>query len=189
MRPTRRDLVAALLAAPLLAARATGAPEALALTPACDDGDDPTPPQTAGPFYLPNAPERRDLAADRPGARPMTVGGLVLDRACRPLPGAIVELWHCDETGAYDTTGFRLRGWQRADAAGRWWFDTIEPGLYPGRTRHVHLRAQRAGRRPLVTQLYFPGEPGNARDRLFDPRLLVALPEAGGLARYDLVLA
>lgn len=63
------------------------------------------------------------------------------------------------------------------------------PGLYPGRTRHYHLRAQREGGAVLTTQLYFPGEPGNARDRIFDPRLLLAIDARARLGRYDLVLA
>lgn len=184
MRPTRRDLIAA----PLAGAAARAQP-ALPLTPACGDGDEPTPAQTAGPFYTPGAPLKRDLAADVAGGERITLGGLVLDRDCRPLPGAIVEVWHCDAAGVYDNDGFRLRGHQRADADGRWWFETIVPGLYPGRTRHYHLRAQREGGAVLTTQLYFPGEPGNARDRIFDPRLLLAIDARARLGRYDLVLA
>lgn len=193
MRPTRRDMLAALALTPVLAAPralAQGAP-LLAMTPACDDGDDLTPAQTEGPYFTPGSPERSRLAADSPGGSPVTLGGLALDRRCGPLPGALIELWHCDETGAYDNAGYRLRGHVFADAEGRWSFDTIVPGLYPGRTRHYHLKAQPRGGRVLTTQLYFPGEPGNARDRIFDDRLLLRLGTAGDrrVARFDLVLA
>lgn len=193
MPPSRRDLLAALLAAPL-AVRATGPVRAqgarLALTPACDDGHDPTPAQTEGPYFTPDTPEKRDFFADDPDGTPVTLAGFALDETCRPLPGALVELWHCDGAGVYDNAGYRLRGHQFADANGLWRFDTVVPGVYPGRTRHFHLKAQPRGGRLLTTQLYFPGEPGNARDRIFDDRLLVEIAEIDGarLARYDLVL-
>lgn len=194
MSSSRRDLLAALLAAPLagglaVPARAQGG---LAPTPACDDGDEPTPAQTEGPYFTPNSPEKRDFAADDPGGVPLALAGFALDADCRPLPGVLIELWHCDAAGVYDNAGFRLRGHQFTDAEGRWRFDTIVPGVYPGRTRHFHLKAQPRGGRLLTTQLYFPGEAGNLRDRIFDERLLLDLARAAGggrLARYDLVLA
>ncbi|MGH3322486.1 MAG: hypothetical protein ACRDN9_20380, partial [Streptosporangiaceae bacterium] len=46
---------------------------------------------------------------------------------------------------------------------------TIVPGLYPGRTRHVHVKAQAPYEPILTTQLYFPGEPRNRTDPLFNP--------------------
>ena len=61
------------------------------------------------------------------------------------------------------------------------------PGLYPGRTRHIHVKAQAPNGRPLTTQLYFPGEAVNARDGIFDPALVVALAD-GAAARFDFVL-
>jgi protocatechuate 3,4-dioxygenase beta subunit len=190
MPPTRRDVLAALVATPLAAATAVGQDAPLPLTPVCDDGDDPTPAQTEGPYFTPNSPEKRDFAADAPDGARVTLTGFALDRSCRPLPGALIELWHCDAAGVYDNAGFRLRGHQFADASGLWRFDTIAPGLYPGRTRHFHLKAQARGGRVLTTQLYFPGEPGNVRDRIFDDRLLVDLVarDDARIARFDLVL-
>ena len=69
-------------------------------------------------------------------------------------------------------------------------FETIVPGKYPGRTRHYHVKVQAPGRNILTTQLYFPGEPGNEGDRIFDPALLLDIPLGRGpnLARYDFVL-
>jgi len=190
MAQTRRDLLAALLATPLAGA-ASGQTAALPLTPACDDGDAPTPVQTEGPYFTPNTPRKRDFAADSPGGDRVALVGFALDPSCRPLAGALIELWHCDAAGVYDSDGFRLRGHQFTDAQGRWRFDTIVPGLYPGRTRHFHLKAQPRGGRVLTTQLYFPGEPGNTRDRVFDDRLLLDLATLDGarVARFDLVLA
>ena len=88
----------------------------------------------------------------------MTIGGFVLNTACRLLPQTIVQVWHADETGAYDTAGYRLRGYQFTDHDGRWWFSTIVSAAYAGRTRHYHLKVQKPGGRILTTQLYFPDE-------------------------------
>ncbi len=72
------------------------------------------------------------------------------------------------------------------------------PGLYPGRTRHIHVKLQPAGadvpQAPgmlnLTTQVYFPGEPDNQKDEIFDPSLTLAIETAGAakVARYDFVL-
>jgi protocatechuate 3,4-dioxygenase beta subunit len=191
MPRSRRSLLHALLALPLLPAAAAAQTAPLALTPACHDGDAPTKAQTEGPYFTPDTPLKRDFAADAPGGERLTIGGLVLDTACTPIDGALVELWHADERGRYDTQGYRLRGHQYADGEGRWWFDTIVPALYPGRTRHYHLKVQRPGGRVLTTQLYFPDEAANARDRIFDAALLLDLRDMAGMrfGRYDFVVA
>ena len=77
------------------------------------------------------------------------------------MPGALVDLWHADDEGDYDNSGFRLRGHQFADGEGRFRFRTIVPAQLSGRTRHFHVKVQPKGGRVLTTQLYFPGEPGN----------------------------
>jgi protocatechuate 3,4-dioxygenase beta subunit len=162
---------------------------ALPPTPACADDDDPTPTQTEGPFFTPNSPERINLREDgMPGPR-MVLTGFVLTRSCTPLPGALVELWHADNGGRYDNEGFRLRGHQFTGVDGNYRFETIVPGLYPGRTRHFHVKYQAADQPVLTTQLYFPGEPANTRDSIFQPELLMrmtAAPEITG--RFDAVL-
>lgn len=160
----------------------------LPATPACGAG--PTPRQTEGPFYLPRSPARASLRADGPGD-PIALFGRVLTPDCRPIPGAVVDLWHADARGDYDERGFRFRGHQAADAQGRYAFQSIRPGRYPGRTPHYHATIIVGGRRLLTTQLYFPNEPGNARDGLYTPRLLVAMSDAGreGAARFDFVVA
>jgi len=191
--PSRRHLLAALAATPTMLPRLarSAAPSQLAPTLACGDDHDPTPRQTEGPYFTPSSPEKRDFASDSPGGERMTIGGYVLTEDCRPVPGALVELWHCDESGHYDNEGYRLRGHQLTDAEGRWWFDTIVPGLYPGRTRHYHVKVQRPEGRVLTTQLYFPGEPGNARDRIFAEALLLDVTSGkdGKFGRFDFVLA
>ena len=193
MDTTRRILLSAFLAAPLFqwSTRAVGQDmQALPLTPACADADEPTLAREAGPFFKPNAPLRHDLFPEAPGGERITVAGFVVDDRCRPLPGSLVEIWHADEKGDYDRHGFRLRGHQFSDDRGRWWFNTIVPALYPGRTRHFHFKVQRPGGRVLTTQLYFPGEAKNAHDRIFDETLLMDIRNGddGRFARFDFIV-
>ncbi len=147
--------------------------EIMAPTPACGDDDEPTPPQTAGPFYTPNTPLRNSFLEPGIVGTRMIVTGYVLDTVCRPVAGAMLDFWHCDDSGNYDNVGYRLRGHFFADEAGRYTLETIQPGIYPGRTRHFHVRVQAPNQPVLTTQLYFPGEPLNARDPIFRPECLM----------------
>ena len=47
------------------------------------------------------------------------------------------------------------------------------PGIYSGRTRHIHVKVQAPDGPVLTTQLYFPGEPDNDRDGIFSPELVL----------------
>jgi protocatechuate 3,4-dioxygenase beta subunit len=162
----------------------------LAATPSCHDGDEPTPHETEGPFFKPKSPERRELREPGSKGRPFELYGLVLTKGCRPIHGAVVDLWHADESGQYDTAGFRYRGHVITDANGTFRFRTIVPALYPGRTRHYHVKVQAPGSRLLTTQLYFPNEPGNLRDTLFRRDLLMQVGNSddGPAGRFDFVL-
>jgi protocatechuate 3,4-dioxygenase beta subunit len=164
--------------------------QGLAPTPACHDGDEPTLPETEGPFFKPRSPQRSDLR--EPGiGQPVEFSGYVLTRSCRPIPGGLVDLWHADDKGDYDNKGFRLRGHVFTDAEGRFLFRTIMPGLYPGRTRHYHVKIQAPGQRSvLTTQFYFPGEKQNRSDGLFRRELVMHVSRADDrlLARYDVIL-
>jgi len=162
----------------------------LAPTPACHDGDEPTIRQTEGPFFKPKSPERSDLREPGAGGRPFELSGFVLTRRCRPLGGAVVDLWHADDKGEYDNTGFRYRGHVTTGPDGAFRFRTIMPAVYSGRTRHYHVKVQAPGSRLLTTQLYFPDEPANRRDGLFQQALLMRVANTGeGLAgRFDFVL-
>ena len=179
-------------AAPATAAPAGAAIGAtLAPTPACgDDDDEPTLAQTEGPFFTPNSPERPSLLEEGMQGVYMLVSGRVLGTDCQPIPGALLDFWHADVEGNYDNVGFRLRGHQFTDEQGRYLLETIMPGLYTGRTRHFHVKVQRANGPVLTTQLYFPDEAANTTDGIFDARLLMAmLPSEGGVhAEFDFVL-
>jgi protocatechuate 3,4-dioxygenase beta subunit len=158
----------------------------LQATPACDDGDDPTPEQTEGPYFLPDSPERTSLLESGVNGTRLVVAGRVLDTDCRPVRRALLDFWQADGAGEYDLEGFRLRGHQFTDGQGRFRLVTVVPGLYPGRTRHIHVKAQRPRGQVLTTQLYFPDEPQNDSDGIFDPALVMAGDRRN--ARFDFVL-
>ncbi|WP_327090530.1 dioxygenase [Nonomuraea sp. NBC_01738] len=192
---TRKTLLkAALVVAPipLLAGQAPALARSLSgqqlePTPFCDDGDDPTPPQTEGPYFKPNSPQRSTLSG--PGT-PLTVSGYVFGLSCQPLANVLLDFWQADTNGAYDNYGYGFRGHQFTNAQGAFKLTTIVPGLYPGRTRHIHVKAQAPNRPVLTTQLYFPGEPRNNTDTIFDPRLLMNVRSVGTgrEATFDFVL-
>jgi protocatechuate 3,4-dioxygenase beta subunit len=98
-------------------------------------------------------------------------------------------LWQAESKGVYDNVGFRLRGHQFTDAAGRYRFLTIMPASHEGRTRHFHVKVQAPGGRVLTTQLYFPSEAHNRSDRLFRRGLLLNVTKTERVAaRFDFVL-
>lgn len=190
---TRRQLQKLILTAPaplasaLVAGKLTGAtlaqdsadPEAtpvLAPTPECVDADDfeETVAQTEGPFFTPNTPERTSFMEDaEPDSHELLVTGYVYSIDCEPVSGALLEFWHADAAGAYDNQGYRFRGHQFADDEGRYELTTIYPGLYTGRTRHIHVKVRAPNGPVLTSQLYFPDEPGNDSDGIFDEELLM----------------
>jgi protocatechuate 3,4-dioxygenase beta subunit len=163
----------------------------LAPTPSCRDGDEPTIPEIEGPFFKPRSPRRSDLREPGIAGRPVELSGLVLTRACRPVVGALVDLWQADANGEYDNRGFRLRGHVFTDAEGRYAFRTIMPGLYPGRTRHYHVKVQASNRPVLTTQFYFPDEKENLADEFFHSELVMQVAAADDAlrAQFNVVLA
>jgi len=164
--------------------------EELPATRACSDGEDPTPRQMEGPYFKPRSPQRSSLLDPGVTGTKIVVAGLVLSTRCEPLSGVLLDFWQCDDGGNYDNSGFRLRGHQFTDDAGRYRLETIVPGLYPGRTRHIHVKVQAPHRSVLTTQLYFPGERRNQGDFLFRDELLMVLQDTGqGKAgRFDFVV-
>ena len=164
--------------------------QSAAPTPQCHDGDEATIRQTDGPYFKPSSPQRADLVEHDAKGRLVELNGQVLTRSCRPVERALVDLWHADEYGEYDNAGFRYRGHLFTDGEGRYRFRTILPALYPGRTRHYHIKVQASERPVLTTQLYFPDEPANRRDGLFRRELVMRIAEAPGgfAAHFDFVV-
>ncbi|MGE0788307.1 MAG: hypothetical protein AB7S26_21720 [Sandaracinaceae bacterium] len=163
---------------------------------ACADGEIARTPEIAeGPFYRPRSPRTHWLGEpDAPGER-FVLEGRVLDRACRPIAGAVLDLWQADGTGRYDADGQRFRGHQLSDADGRYRFCTVRPGpeqvIGIVRTPHLHLKVWAEGRSLLTTQLYFADErPRNEADVLYDARTRLRLVTSPRLprARFDFVI-
>lgn len=144
----------------------------------------PTPAQTEGPFYPTALPADADNdlvqvrgQAARAQGTVLHLQGRVLDVAGKPLQGATVEIWQCDNQGIYDhprqsgrerrDVAFQGFGRALADGNGGYRFRTLKPVAYAGRSPHIHLKvATRDGRR-LTSQLYLAGDVGNDRDFLF----------------------
>jgi protocatechuate 3,4-dioxygenase beta subunit len=141
--------------------------------PACTAKTPVTPAETEGPYYRAGSPERKALVEKGTAGTPLTLTGYVLSRGdCTPVAHAWLDFWHANDKGVYDNSGYRLRGHQFADSAGRYSLRTIVPGVYPGRTRHIHVKVRGPNGPMLTTQIYFPGEPRNQSDGLFNPALL-----------------
>ncbi len=151
----------------------------------------PTAPNPQGPFYLPGAPFREDLAAAEEPGRPLVLAGRVLSAAtCEPLSGAVLDAWHASDAGVYyglETTlapfePHLLRARVRCGGEGRYSLRTILPGHYRlsrtrYRARHIHVIVSHPGQRPVTTQIYFAGDPHLAGDPLARPELIVTLRE------------
>lgn len=173
-------------APPATAAQATDAPTQappttvaqLEPTPACgDDDDEPTLAQTEGPYYTPNTPERASLLEAGMAGTKLALAGLVVNTSCQPVARALIDFWQCDDAGVYDNVGYTLRGHQFTDEQGIYRLETIVPGIYPGRTRHIHVKVQAPNQPVLTTQLYFPNEPRNQTDGIYRAELEMALQD------------
>jgi protocatechuate 3,4-dioxygenase beta subunit len=159
-------------------------------TPSCPDGGEPTPRQTEGPYFKPASPERASLLEPGMKGVRIVVTGVVRLASCQPVPRALIDVWHADDRGDYDNAGFRLRGHLFTDDQGRYRLETIVPGVYPGRTRHYHLKVQAPKGPVLTTQLYFPGEAANASDPIFKRELVLRVRDGaeGKTGTFDFVL-
>jgi protocatechuate 3,4-dioxygenase beta subunit len=158
----------------------TSARATLEPTPSCTDEDDVTIAQTEGPYFSPNSPERASLIEAGVTGETLILKGMVVAKDCRPIARALLDFWQADNDGMYDNEGYRLRGHQFTGDDGSFQLTTVVPGLYPGRTRHIHVKAQAPDQPVLTTQLYFPGEAGNSSDDIFNEALLMDVQKAPG---------
>jgi protocatechuate 3,4-dioxygenase beta subunit len=154
----------------------------------------PTPQMTEGPFY----PDKLPLDTDNdliiindsitPSVGEIThLTGRVLTASGEPVRSAFVEIWQVDGNGVYlhaqddrirDKQDKNFQGYGRflTDSKGNYYFRTIKPVPYPGRTPHIHVGISRNGHRIYTTQLFVKGERLNERDGIFrsirDPQAL-----------------
>src|SRR5438034_490530 len=143
-----------------------------------------TPPQTEGPFY----PDKLPLDTDNdllivnntitPAVGTIThLSGRILDLKGDPIRNALVEIWQVDNNGSYihsrsmnrEKYDKNFQGFGRflTGSSGEYYFRTIKPVLYPGRTRHIHYAIKMKGREKWTTQCYVQGEPQNERDGIY----------------------
>jgi protocatechuate 3,4-dioxygenase, beta subunit len=179
-----------------------------------------TPEQTEGPYYPTTLPldTDNDLLVINDSITPAIgqityLSGRILNMSGEPVRNATMEIWQADNSGAYihpSSIGYANRdrnfqGFGRflTSSSGEYLFRTIKPGLYPGRTRHIHFKVKVAGLPTLTSQLYILGEPQNSNDGILmgirDARarnsLIVPFAPVGGssiaavAARFDVVLS
>ncbi len=147
-----------------------------------------TPPQTEGPFYpvINQVDTDADLiefkgAMAPPKGRVILIEGHVQDQFCKPVRGALVEIWQACHSGRYnhpsDTNtaeldpNFQYWGKSITTADGFYSFRTIVPGAYPAaddwiRPPHIHYKVSCKGYVDLITQMYFAGEALNEEDKI-----------------------
>lgn len=178
-----------------------------------------TPSLTEGPFYPDKLPldTDNDLIIVNDAVRPAIgeithLSGVVSDLKGNPLRNAFIEIWQVDNNGVYlhsrsdgsqkRDSNFQGYGRFLTDSKGQYYFRTVKPVPYPGRTPHIHLAVSQNGRRLFTTQLLIKGHPQNERDGVFndvrDPKLRELLlvnfnPLEGSkigelTARFDVIL-
>jgi protocatechuate 3,4-dioxygenase beta subunit len=177
-----------------------------------------TPKQTEGPFYPDHLPldTDNDLIIINDSITPAVgeithLSGRILDGRGDPLRNVLVEIWQTDSNGVYLHRGDKhakreanFQGFGRfmTGSSGEYYFRTIKPVLYPGRTRHIHFAIKMKGQEKWTTQCYVKGEPENERDGVLkgikDPKARESViidfapiknSRAGELAaKFDIVL-
>src|SRR5437667_5566945 len=129
---------------------------------------------TEGPYYKANPPQNATLRTAGVAGTPLTLTGYVVSTSCQPIAGAKLDFWQADANGNYDNSSYTLRGWQLTDANGAYRLETVIPGLYPGRTEHIHFKVTVNGK-TYTSQLFFPGVAQNEGDSIYSSRMLVTL--------------
>ena len=138
-----------------------------------------TPELTEGPYYKAGSPEQADLYQDGMAGTKLVLTGYVYDTNCQPVANAWLDFWQADANGNYDNSGYTLRGHQYTDENGRFQLTTVVPGLYPGRTEHIHFKVQAPNGQILTSQLFFPGVAQNDSDGIYNANLLLSIQETG----------
>src|SRR5437667_3668300 len=142
-----------------------------------------TPRQTEGPFYPDHLPldTDNDLIIVNDGITPALgdithLSGRILDARGQPIRNALVEIWQVDGKGVYlhshDTHAARDKNFQGfgrflTGSTGEYYFRTIKPVAYPGRTAHIHYKIKKQGQELLTTQCYVKGNPLNEKDGIW----------------------
>lgn len=119
-----------------------------------------TPEDQAGPYYRQGSPEVSNLFTEGMQGTRLVLVGMVLNQDCLPIPHVLLDFWQADADGKYDDKGYVLRGHQFTDNKGRYYLETVLPGLYSSRPiEHIHVQVEAPNGKVLITQLYFPEQP------------------------------
>jgi protocatechuate 3,4-dioxygenase beta subunit len=142
-----------------------------------------TPRQTEGPFYPDHLPldTDNDLIIVNDNITPAIgnithLSGKLLNASGDPIRNAVIEIWQVDGNGVYLHTRDRnaqrdanFQGFGRflTSSTGEYYFRTVKPVPYPGRTPHIHFKIKQSGEREFNTQCYIKGHPQNDRDGIY----------------------
>ncbi len=151
-----------------------------------------TPTEIEGPYYKLCSPHRSVLVEPEDEGTRIIISGRVLTPSGQPIPHAIVDFWSSDGViGDYDMLGDKFRGHVFTDADGRYSVETIIAACYqPRDAKHIHVKVQGVSR-PVTTQLYFSGEPGNEKDHYFKKALEIQVtdgPDGKKRGTFDFVI-
>ncbi len=147
--------------------------------------------ELSGPVFGDNqvTAQDSDLTAhhsDEPLGERILVHGRVLGEDGLPVRGGLVEVWQANAAGRYRhkidqhdaplDPNFTGAGRTITDDNGYYRFKTIKPGAYPWgnhynawRPAHIHFSLFGSGLLSrLVTQMYFPGDPLQPLDPIFN---------------------
>lgn len=148
-----------------------------------------TPAQPEGPFYPIADQADKDVDLTKVKGRVKTakgkiviLRGVISGRDCKPIKGAVIEIWQACDSGKYNHPGdpnpakldpdFQYWGRAITNDKGEYSFKTIKPGRYRAtpdwvRPPHIHVKVHLRGYQELITQIYFSDEVDlNSSDRL-----------------------
>ena len=158
-----------------------------------DNGSTETTANLLGPFWRTESPRTENggclLRSPTPGV-PMFVEAFVRDRAGKPVAGADIDVWHCNDEGYYENqdpaqADMNLRGKFTTDKDGKIWFRSIKPIGYPIpldgptgdllrslrrhnlRPAHLHFLIVKDGYKAQISQVYSSDDPNLETDSQF----------------------
>ena len=153
-----------------------------------------TEPTVQGPEYTPNPPVKQgqDFAQGIPGERLVLSGKVLNHMTCKPVQGAVLDIWQTNSTGDYDYKGFNLRGKIVTDKDGNYVLNTVYPESLQldniTRPSHIHVIVGVPGQPLITTQVYFEDQPNDAY--LKDSLIVKPVTAANGtkIAHFDFLV-
>ena len=153
-----------------------------------------TEPTVQGPEYTANPPVRQgqDFAQGIPGERLVLSGKVLNHMTCKPVQGAVLDIWQTNSTGDYDYKGFNLRGKIVTDKDGNYVLNTVYPESLQldniTRPSHIHVIVGVPGQPLITTQVYFEDQPNDAYLR--DSLIVKPVTDANGtkIAHFDFLV-